>query len=464
MTAPGGAAVEASGRRLRVLLIAEAANPEWVSVPLVGWSMATALAKEAQVHVVTQVRNREAFLRAGLREGEDFTAIDTEKLARPLWRLASWLRGGSGVAWTIETAIGSAAYPYFEHLVWRHFGEALRGGSYDLVHRITPLTPTAPSPIARRCAKIGVPFVVGPLNGGVPWPAGFKSALRAEREWLAYVRSAYRVLPGARAMLKHASAIIAGSRHTQSEIPAAYQAKTFYLPENGIDARRFGRTVEVRTDGPLRLSFVGRLVPYKGPDMLLEAAAALLRKGLVTLDVLGDGPLMPALREQIDREGLGGAVTLHGWVEHARIQDILCRTQILAFPSVREFGGGVVLEAMALGVVPLVVDYAGPGELVDDEVGWKVPIGSRESVVQGVRRCLEAIVAQPASVAERSIAARARVLARYTWAVKARQVDSIYRWVLDGRPSDRRPDPIPLSVVKAPSCAADAVGSREAAA
>jgi hypothetical protein len=75
----------------RVLLIAEAANPEWVSVPLLGWSNSRALARIADVHLVTQLRNRDAIVRAGLTEGSDFTSINSEALARPVHRLASRL-------------------------------------------------------------------------------------------------------------------------------------------------------------------------------------------------------------------------------------------------------------------------------------------------------------------------------------------------------------------------------------
>src|SRR5258706_2448436 len=82
--------------RLRVLLLAEDANPEWASFPLGGWSHARALAGVADTHVVTHVRNCDAFLRAGLVEGRDFSAVDSEAVARPVYRVAEALRGGAG--------------------------------------------------------------------------------------------------------------------------------------------------------------------------------------------------------------------------------------------------------------------------------------------------------------------------------------------------------------------------------
>lgn len=421
----------------RVLLIAEAANPEWSSVPLIGWSLSTAIAKVTNAHIVTQLRNREAFLRAGLRENVDFTAIDSEAIQRPIWKLSSWLRGGTGAAWTVDTALASITYPYFERLVWKRFGPQILAGEFDIVHRITPLTPTAPSPMARRCARAGIPFVVGPLNGGVPWPKAFDAERRREKEWLSYVRSVYRFLPGWRSTFRHAAVVIAGSRFTLDDLPKAYRDKYEYMPENGIDPARFWRRADGQRNGPLRAAFVGRLVPYKGPDMLLDAAAALLREGQMTLELIGDGPLMPVLKDQAQRLGVSHAVNFHGWVPNEKVQDILCGCEIMPFPSIREFGGGVVLEAMALGVVPIVVDYAGPGELVSDETGFKIPLGSRAEIVTSLARHLTDIHKHRDQLGQLAENGLRQIQERFTWSAKADHIVALYRRCLETRSRER---------------------------
>ena len=426
-------------------MIAEAANPEWVSVPLVGWSLATALRDVCDVHIVTQVRNREAFLRAGLVEGQDFTAIDSEAIARPIYKLAEILRMGEGKGWTMVTALSSKlSYPYFERMVWKQFGKDIKEGAFDIVHRVTPLTPTANSSVAPKCAEAGVPFVLGPLNGGVPWPSGFDGERRRENEWLSYVRSAYKLSGARRRMLKAASAIVSGSRYTASEIPAAHQGKVALIPENAIDPIRFDLASKMKARGnslPLRGCFVGRLVPYKGPDMLIEAAEPFLKDGSLVLDIIGNGPMEEDLKAFANERGVSDAVTFHGWVEHDNVQSILAQADMLTFPSVREFGGGVVLEAMALGVVPVICDYAGPSELVDASTGFKVAMGNRETVIANFRQTLADIISAPTILQEKSNAARSAVASTYTWAKKAEQIKEIYDWAL----TTEGPIPAPIS-------------------
>ncbi len=226
-------------RPLRPLLIAEAANPTWVSVPLVGWSHARAIMDLTDAHLVTQIRNRDAIAATGLVEGQHFTAIDSEAVAKRAHQLSGLLRGKSGVNWTTSTALQTLAYPYFEHLVWQKFAHRIRSGEFDVVHRITPLSPTTPSSIAAKCREAGVPFVLGPLNGGGPWPKGFDSARRREKEWLSYVRDAYKLLPGYQSTRQNAAAILIGSRDTWRQMPRSFWHKCFYQPENAIDPARF---------------------------------------------------------------------------------------------------------------------------------------------------------------------------------------------------------------------------------
>ena len=421
-----------AARRRRVLVIAEAANPEWASVPLIGWNLSRALAEVADVHLVTQVRNRDAIARAGWIEGREFTAIDNEGIASPLFKLSNLLRGGSGKGWTTVSGLSALAYYSFERELWRQFEGRVASGDFDLVHRITPLSPTSPSIIAKRLARLEIPFVIGPLNGGLPWPSHFADRLRAEREWLSYVRWLYKLMPGYRSTRRYCAAIIAGSKHTYDEMPRLAKSKCIYIPENAVAADILEVGQARRMTGRLRGGFVGRLVPYKGVDILLESAAEFLQRGDLQLHIIGDGPERGALQDLVKRLNIGDSVCFHGWLPHAEVQKTLADCHFMAFPSIREFGGGVVVESMALGVTPIVADYGGPSELVDDETGIRVPFTDKKSLVDGMRRAIETVIRSPSILDTFGAAARRKVREKLTWNMKAKQIASVYEAVLNG--------------------------------
>lgn len=417
----------------RVLLIAEAANPELASVPLVGWSLARALAKIVDVHLVTHIRNRGAIIRAGLIEGRDFTIIDNERVAAPLYKLAQRLRGGSGKGWTTNTAFLSLAYYSFEFELWRQFKTRIAAHEFDLVHRITPLSPTSQSILARRLARLNVPFVVGPLNGGVPWPKHFIDRQYAERDWLSHLRRGYKLMPGYRSMRWYSAAIIVGSKHTYRDMPAWAKGKCVYIPENGVSLDRLDALARDRSAClPLRGAFVGRLVPYKGADILLAATAGFLRKRLIELDIIGDGPQRLLLEAMVKSLDLQSSVRFHGWIPRVEVQNRLRACDFMALPSVREFGGGVVVESMALGVTPIVADYAGPSELVDEQTGIRVPFQDKSSLVEGMRLAIENIIRAPQTLDRLGAAARQKVRDTLTWEAKASQIAAVYDTVLSG--------------------------------
>jgi glycosyltransferase involved in cell wall biosynthesis len=417
------------------LLIAEAANPEWTSVPLIGWSLFSALAKIADVHLATHVRNKNALIRAGAVEKRDFTAIDNERVASPLYKLATRLRGGANKGWTTVTALQSIAYYSFERILWKEFGQRLAAREFNLVHRITPLSPTNQSIITPKLNKIGIPFVIGPLNGGVPWPRHFTQRQLAEHEWLSSFRGLYKLLPGYRSMRRDSAAILVGSKYTYEDMPDWARHKCIYMPENGVDPERFSPPRDHTASIPLKGAFVGRLVPYKGADILLQGAAEFLRNEQLELHILGDGPERPFLEALTDRLGFRQAVKFHGLVSHVDVPKLLRCCDFMALPSVREFGGGVVLEAMALGVTPIVADYAGPSELVDETTGIRVAFTNKQSLIDGVREAIGELIRVPHILDILGAAGRRKVFEKFTWEEKARRILAVYHSVMnDGKP------------------------------
>ncbi len=418
------------GKALRPLLIAEAANPEWTSVPLVGWNLAHAIMQRTDALLVTQIRNRDALLRAGLVEERDFIAIDNERVARAFYRLSERLRGGANKGWTVVTALSSFSYYSFEREVWRLLGKRLMAGEFDLVHRITPLSPTSQSPIVGKLKKYGIPFVLGPLNGGVPWPKGFSDVRSREREWLSAIRKLHFLMPSYRATRSEAAALIAGSRHTLGELPASCAERAFLIPENAADPERFPFQLRELSGDRLAIAFIGRLVPYKGADVLIEAVAAYRGRLNIEVLIVGDGPQRKELEETVRRKGLWKSIKFAGWVEQRDMASTLAGYHVLALPSVREFGGGVVLEAMSMGLVPIVANYGGPPELIDDQSGIAVDFQDRESLIAGFTKAFEYLEINPGLVSSLSNATSRRVRKRYSWQAKAAQMTEIYNWIL----------------------------------
>ena len=114
--------------RVRVLLIAEACNPEWTSVPLLAYHWYRALRQHADVVLVTQERNRQGFCRNGKPEDVEF--IDSEAVAAPLHHLGRILTLNHPTALGTRGAISLAAYYYFEHLVWKRYRRPLLEGRF----------------------------------------------------------------------------------------------------------------------------------------------------------------------------------------------------------------------------------------------------------------------------------------------------------------------------------------------
>jgi glycosyltransferase involved in cell wall biosynthesis len=413
---------------MRTLLLAEHCNPDWPSLPVVGYKFAKAMSEHSDVVVATQIRNKPSIERAGLGNAK-VVYIDTEKIAAPLHKLAHRLRGKTDKAWTLQIAMDYPSCLAFEWKVWQHFKQELRSGAFDIVHRVTPMSPTQPSVMA---SLSPVPFVLGPLNGNLKWPAAFNAEMLREREWLSKLRGAYKFLPFHRSTFRNAAVILAAFDHTIADLPPDALGKTINFPEVGIDPELFsGKRAPKSPGDKMTILYAGRLVPYKLSEVVVRAFAqnpALRRHKLL---MVGDGPERPRLEAIIRENGLEDCVELLGKKTQAEVGQLMQQSDIFAFPSIRELGAGVVVEAMACAMACVVVDYGGPATLIGGDRGVRVPLGPLNQLVQRFSHEIEILANNPVAAHKLGQAAQHHALAHYSWEAKAKKTLEIYDWARD---------------------------------
>jgi glycosyltransferase involved in cell wall biosynthesis len=430
---------------LRILLLGPDSNPEAVSIPFVIYSNAAALAELHEVTLLVRSTVEEPVRRAKAA----FKSVEVVRMPL-LERFYAWaLRRIFKYNYDTQ-ALTAFGYPYalaFEWNAWRQFRKRIRAGEFDVVLRLMPMAPTLPSPFAFFLRKGPVPFVLGPLNGGLRSAPGFSQSDK-RAEWVWTVRNLYRYLPFARSTYRYAAAIIIASYHMRAEF-AAYRDKMFFIPENGIARSLCLPDSRIPEPGAkLKLIFIGGLVPRKACYIGLRAAAPLLRKDLAHFTIIGDGPERERLEELAKSLEIEKGVSFCGWLSHAEVLKRLRSSDVAVLPAIREGGGGVVFEALAGGAVPVVLDHGGPGDIVHSEVGYKVPPSNENNVVSE----MENILAELAS--NRDLLHRLRQKGMsyaqkcLTWDAKARSVTSVLRWVLRQGP---KPDLRPATILQARS-------------
>jgi len=414
-----------------VLLVAYQCGHGMGSVSQIGWQWFTGMAARREVCLVTHERNRAAIEAAPDRPaGARVIYIDTEWFAGPLYRLSKKLFPKSEHA---VFTLSQLDWFVFDAVALRTLKRERRAGAnWKLLHLVTPVTVSAPT----RLHRLGLPVVRGPLNCGLPVPAGFAELMREDSMGLAKLRFLPRLVEAVFGSLRHSRAVLVATAATRAALPAAVQARSTAMLENAVDPERFAPAPPLAPPGngrPLRLSFVGRLVPVKALPLLLQAMARLRAEGRATLlEVVGDGPMAAPWRAEAEKLGLADRVYWLGARDAQGVAEVMRASHVFCLPSVRESGGAVLLEAMACGRPVIGMDFGGPAEVVDAAVGWKVPATNAAVAVDGLAAALREAFDDPAAAAARGAVARQRVLERYTWDAKMRETEALYAAVLGG--------------------------------
>jgi glycosyltransferase involved in cell wall biosynthesis len=138
-------------------------------------------------------------------------------------------------------------------------------------------------------------------------------------------------------------------------------------------------------DGDVLIGCVAHYRAEKGHATLIDAVAALIREGLpVRLELVGEGPMRPALERQIRDLGVGDRVTLHG--SEPDPLPLYGAFDLVVSGSLREGLPNALLEAGAAGRAVIATAAGGSGEVVlDGQTGLIVPIQDAPALASALR-------------------------------------------------------------------------------
>ncbi|MGN6503961.1 MAG: glycosyltransferase family 4 protein [Tepidisphaeraceae bacterium] len=305
----------------------------------------------------------------------------------------------------------------------------------QIVHQPVPISPKQPSALY----GFGVPTIIGPLNGDINYPPAFADMENALVRWAVWFgrvggQLANLLIPGKR----KADVILVSNERTRRALPKGVRGQVISLVANAVDLKTWegsAQTRQLRAPGtPPRFAFLGRLVDFKMIDLLLEAFAPLAREFNAHLDIIGEGDQRPRL-EQIARDlNITANVNFAGWMKYKDSAALMSKADAMVFPSLREPGGAVVMEAMAVGLPVIAADWGGPADYVgteDDGAGILVKPDTRAGFIGGLTAAMRRLAESPELCHRMSQRARERAVSHFQWDSRVDALLDLYRQVLN---------------------------------
>ena len=293
----------------------------------------------------------------------------------------------------------------------------IRTQPIDVIHQPIPISPRFPSALF----SMGIPVVIGPLNGGMDFPEAFRNnespISRAAVAFLKlFTNAGNNLLPGK----KHAAVLLVANERTRNALPRGVRGRVIEMNENGVDTGAFhsGEPDNLVRTNPLFV-FVGRLVDWKALDIAIRALAEVPG---ADLEVIGDGPMLETWKTLAREVGVAERVRFLGRQTQPQYAARLRESVGLVLPSLHESGGAVVLEAMATAKPVIATRWGGPLDYLDSSCGILVAPHSDQALITGFAQAMQKLIDHPDMAKAMGTAGRERAVRDFDW---QRRIDAM---------------------------------------
>ena len=354
---------------MRILYVALSCGPNFGSEDAIGWHLPIAVVRAGHdVTVLTREDKREeiqTFIESHPAQ------IYPRFVYAPLGKFAGFCKGP---LYSVRAILWCRS---IRPLLERICAEA----PFDIIHQITPVEFRALADYSGLNART----VVGPVGGGEYAPRQYRRYLKGEWHVEFFRRVLNEVCVRCSSFKKRVKAI--------DFIYFANRETERFFEDHSVGVKSFGLKTEIGIDGEaeepvpnsiepgeLRILFVGRLVPRKGVELLLEACAKAGAAGLnFHLKICGDGKSRAGQELLSKNLGISDHVEFEGRVNRDQLAEFYRWANIVAMPSLRETGGTVIAEAISHHRPLICADSFGASLVLDPKTAILLPPRSGSS-------------------------------------------------------------------------------------
>jgi glycosyltransferase involved in cell wall biosynthesis len=302
-----------------------------------------------------------------------------------------------------------------------------------VVHFNAPVSPVLPY-----FRVPGAAVVIGPLNGNVHYPPGFREQEPLSyrlRRWLHPILQFLNRFTMQGKQRASALLVSGGERTYQSLRMCGCRDEQFVdSVDSGVLDHLYASPRITHSGTNPRFFQNGRLVRHKGTDLVIKALKQ--TRNRVEFDIIGRGPELDSLKALAASLDLTDRVHFIEWIpDHSKLAEMLRSYRGFVFPSLAEANGIVVQEAMVQGLPVIALDWGGPSLLVTEESGVLIEPKSEEYVVAELAKAMDRLSTDGELAERMSVAGRKRAFDEgYLWSGLIEKWAAVYLRVRKAQP------------------------------
>ena len=262
-------------------------------------------------------------------------------------------------------------YLYFylwQLLIYFKFKSKINKIKFDFIHHVTFVSLRIPS-FLFLCKSN---FFFGPVCGGEVIKNCLIKDFSLKAKIIEYLRliSNYYIKysPIMNLLFLKSKKIILTHEVNLSLVPKVFHKKVVIVPSIFNDKIFFKNKIKKNYN----IYFAGRLLEWKGAHYLIKIFKKLYKaNNKIKLDIFGDGPLKAKIIDQVKNEVFKKNIKLHGLLPQSKFLKKIKKSDLLIFPTLRDSGGYVILDALNNNINVLTTNAPGPMSIIKkNELGY----------------------------------------------------------------------------------------------